>query len=88
MGLLNNTTSEFDSYIAEEEKLIGTMRVSCARSFGDGYDCGVEDKALQLQDEINQLENQCDLFEEINQELEARLKNVSSFVGKALNKCK
>lgn len=102
MGLLNNKQSEFDLYIAEQEQLIGVMRVSISRSFGDGYDCGVGDTTIhfqkeinqlknevsQLENEMNQLENERELLDEINQEQERKLTGVTSLVGKALRKCR
>jgi hypothetical protein len=84
----DNGLSAFESYIAEQEQLIGLIRVNSSRSFGDGYDCGVGDATSYFQDEMNQLENERDLFENLYQDLENKLKAVSSHVGMALNKCK
>jgi hypothetical protein len=88
MGLPNKNLSEFDLHIADQEKLIGAMRVSTSRSFGEGYDGGVADTTAHFQDKINNIENERDLFEEMYQAVEAKLRDVSSQVGKALNKCK
>ncbi len=84
MVLPNNNTIEFDEYLAEEERLLGIIKVTSARAYGIGYDDAQED----CENTINSLENEVELLVLKIEEQDQKLKKIASHVGSALHTCK